>query len=264
MRTRHVVAFWFCLGTGVAGCATPGQVRRVETQVAAADHDRARADSAQRAELARIQINQRQNIDSINTLVRQLSDAIQRMSRDNASNFDDLRQRLYQVATLANTTVARVNRLSNQVDLAVSSGPPVAAPTDTTGRSGTTTIVPQPEVLIRQAVDAMNQSAYPSARRSSNQLLANYPQSPLVADALYNLGYSFETEAPDSARIYYTRVWTGYPQADKAPTALYKLGNLELKAGNVPAARKYWQQIVKDYRQSLEYESAQSRLRENP
>ena len=92
----------------------------------------------------------------------------------------------------------------------------------------------------------------------------SYPQAPEVADALYWLGYSFETEAPDSARIYYKRVWGSYPQADKAPTALYKLGGLELKAGNTPLARSYWQQIVKDYKQSLEYGSAQDRLRENP
>lgn len=261
MRARHAV---ICLFAGVAACATPGQVRRVETQVTAADHDRARSDSAQRAELARIQIMQRQNIDSINTLVRQLSDAIQRMSRDNASNFDDLRQRLYQVATLANTTVARVNKLSNQVDLAVSSGPPVVGLPDTTGRSGGTGIVPQPDVLIAQARDAINQSAYASARRSLNQVLATYPQAPQAAEAVYWLGYSFEKEAPDSARVYYNRVWTSYPKADKAPTALYKLGNLELKAGNVPAARKYWQQIVKDYKDSPEYEPAQGLLHDNP
>ena len=205
---------------------------------------------------------QRQNIDSINTLVRQLNDAIQRMNRDNASGFDDLRQRLYQVAALANTTVARVNRLSNQVDLAVSSAPP--APAADSGRSGTAGMIPQPDVLIAQARDAINQTAYPSARRSLNQLVTSYPQAAQVADAYYYLGYSFETEAPDSARMYYNRVWTSYPQADKAPTALFKLGNLELKTGNVPAARKYWQHIVKDYKDSLEFGSAQDRLRDNP
>lgn len=262
MRATHVVV---CLFAGVAACATPGQVRRVETQVALADHERARGDSAQRAELARIQIAQRENLDSINTLVRQLSDAIQRMSRENASSFLDLQQRFYQLNTLASTTVARVNKLSNQVDLAVSSAPPVsAAPDTTTGRTTTTGLVPPPNVLITHARDAMNQSAYPSARRELNQVLVSYPQAPEVAEALYWLGYSFEKEAPDSARAYYTRVWTSYPTADKAPTALYKLGNLELKAGNVPGARRYWQQIVKDYKNSPEFEPAQGLLRDNP
>jgi TolA-binding protein len=263
MRAGYAV---LCLFAGVAACATPGQVRRVETAVATSDHDRARADSAQRAELARIQIMQRQNIDSINTLVRQLSDLLQRMSRDNASNFDDLRQRLYQVANLANTTVARVNKLSNQVEVGLSSGPPVSPSSDTGARNTTAAIVPQPDVLIRHAQDAINQSAYASARRSLDQLLVSYPQAPQVPEALYQLGYSYDNSAEtlDSARVYYNRVWNSYPQSDRAPTALFKLGNLELKAGNLPAARKYWQQIVKDYKQSLEYGSAQDRLRENP
>lgn len=261
MRASHAA---LCLVTGVAACATPGQVRRVETQVVAADHDRARADSAQRAELARIQIAQRQNLDSINTLVRHLNDAIQRLGRDNASNFENLSQRLYTVASLANTTVARVNKLSNQVDLAVASGPPATAPTDTAAPNPAAGIIPSPDLLIAQARRDMDGLAYASARRSLNQVLVTYPQAPQVPDALYYLGYSFERESPDSARLYYGRVWTNYPKADKAPTALYKLGNLELKAGNVPAARKYWSQIVKDYKDSLEYESAQQLLRDNP
>jgi hypothetical protein len=109
---------------------------------------------------------QRQNIDSINALVRQLGDLIQRMSRDNASNFDDLRQRLYQVVTAQGTVAARVNKLSNQVDAAVSSGPPVPTVTDTSARNGTANTIPQPGLLIEQAQQAMRQSAYPSARRS--------------------------------------------------------------------------------------------------
>ena len=260
MRFNRVA---ICLVAGVAACATPGQVRRVETAVAAADHDRARADSAQRAEIARIRIAQRENLDSMNTLVRQLNDAIQRLSRENASGFVDLQQRIYQVATLANTTAANVNRLKNQVEVGMSSGPPAATGSDT-ARGGGANIVPQPDVLIAQARDFINQSAFAGARRSLNQLLVSYPQAPQVADAYYYLGYSFEIDAPDSARVYYNRVWNSYPKADKAPTALYKLGNLELKAGNPAAARRYWMQIRNDYKDSLEYERAVQLLRDNP
>ena len=260
MRVTHAATF---LLAGVAACATPGQVRRVETAVATADRDRSRADSAQRSEIARIRIAQRENLDSINTLVRGLSEAIQRVSRENAAGFLDLQQRLYQVATLANTTAASVSRLKNQVEVGMSSGPPVATSPDS-ARGAVAGIVPQPDVLINQAKDAINQSAYPSARRSLNQLLVTYPTAPQVPDAYYYLGYSFETDAPDSARVYYNRVWNSYPKADKAPTALYKLGNLELKAGNVAAARKSWTQIRNDYKDSLEYERAVQLLRDNP
>ena len=39
---------------GVAACATPGQVRRVETQVLVGQREQQRADSARGAELARL------------------------------------------------------------------------------------------------------------------------------------------------------------------------------------------------------------------
>jgi len=260
-RLRGVLVF--CLG--VAACATPGQVRRVETAVAAADRDRARSDSAQRFELARIQITQRQELDSMSALMRQMSDNLQRMSRDDASNFDDLRQRLYQVVALAGTVQSKVQGLRNQLDVAVSTAaPPPASTSDTSAHPAGAAPVPPPDVLIQQANTAITASAYGVARRTLNQLLVSYPQSPQVADAYYYIGYSFETEQPDSARAYYTRVFTEYPKADKASAALFKLGSLELKAGNVATARKYWQIIVDKYKDSPEYTPAQDRLRENP
>jgi TolA-binding protein len=251
------------LGLGMAACATPGQVRRVETAVATADRDRARSDSAQRSELARIQISQRQDLDSMSAMMRQLSDNLQRMSRDDASNFDDLRQRLYQVVALAGTVQSKVQGLRNQLDVAVSTAP-AATPTDTSAHAPGTVQVPPPDVLIQQANTAITASAYGVARRTLNQLLTSYPQSPQVADAYYYIAYSFETEQPDSARAYYTRVFTDYPKADKASAALFKLGSLEKNAGNVPTARKYWQMIVDKYKDSIEYAAAQDRLRENP
>ncbi|HEY8061247.1 MAG TPA: tetratricopeptide repeat protein, partial [Gemmatimonadales bacterium] len=70
--------------------------------------------------------------------------------------------------------------------------------------------------------------------------------------------------APDSARVYFTRTWKDYPESSRAPTALYKLGLLELREHNTPAARAYFQRIVDKYKSSDEFELAQSRLRENP
>ena len=108
-----------CLLVGVAACATPGQVRRVETQVAILDRDHARADSARAAELARIQAMQRRSMDSINVLVGQLNESIQRLSRETNNNFDNLRQQLYQVANLASNTQSTVRNLGTQIQSAV-------------------------------------------------------------------------------------------------------------------------------------------------
>jgi TolA-binding protein len=214
----------------------------------------------QRAELARIQIAQRQNLDSINAVARQLSDALQRMARDNAANFDALNQRLWQVQSLTSTGLSNISRLSNRIDNNLAAPPPA---TDTTRGAGGG-VIPDPLTLIGQARTDVVASRYASARRSLVQLLTTYPQAPEVADAYYWLGQAWEVEQPDSARFYYAKVFTGYASSFRAPTALYKLGNLELRSGNVAAAKRYWQMIVDKYKESPEFDSARESLRVNP
>ncbi len=51
--------------TGVAACATPAQVQRVETRVAVVEREQARGDSARAADLARITASQQQLMDSL-------------------------------------------------------------------------------------------------------------------------------------------------------------------------------------------------------
>jgi TolA-binding protein len=255
---------------GVAACATPGQVRRVQTQVEILDRNQQRTDSAHAVELARLQQQQREASDSIGMLVRQLNANVQQMNRDDAANFDNLRQQLYQVANLQNATQSTVQHLRSQVETAVTTAPPPAAPpaatagTDTAQVATTAPAIPQPDVLLTQARQMMDQSSYSNARIALNTLLQTYPQSPLVPDAVYYMGYSFDPTEPDSARVYYDRVAKTYPDSPRAPTALFKLGELENRAHNTAAARRDWQMIVDRYKSSDEYTSAQDRLRENP
>ena len=110
----------------------------------------------------------------------------------------------------------------------------------------------------------MERSAFSSARIPLGTLLQTYPSSAQVPEALFMMGRSFDPAEPDSARWYYTRVWKTYPDSPLAPTSLYKLGMLELKGQNTPAARGYFQQIVDKYKTSDEFELARTRLRENP
>jgi TolA-binding protein len=257
--TRCVAASCLCIG--IAACATPGQVRRVETQVAILDRDHARADSARAADLARLQAAQRSGIDSINASVQLLTERVLRLSRETNSNFDNLRQQLYQVANLASNTQSRVQRLGNQIETAVSSAPVPTAGDTTRPPAGA---VPQPDMLLDQAGKALESGAPAAARIALTTLLQTYPTAPQVAEALFQMGKSYDPAQADSARTYYTRVSKEHGDSPRAPTALYKLGMLELRAGNTRLARSYWQQIVDKYKQSDEYGSAVDRLRENP
>ncbi|HEY4321838.1 MAG TPA: tetratricopeptide repeat protein [Gemmatimonadales bacterium] len=253
----------------LAGCATPSQVRGVATQVAVLDREHARADSARAADLVRLQQMQRQSLDSVDLLVGRLNDAIQRMARDNAANFDNLMKQLYTVSNLASNTQSSVRHLNSQIEMNNAAPPPAINSSDSTSPAAATSPsdVARPDVLLEQATAMINSAAYGSARATLNRLISSYPTAPEVGEALYNIGYSFDIGVPpqaDSARVYYTRVFTSYPTSVRASTALFKLGVLELKAGNVKAARAAWQMIVDKYPRSDEFDSAQLRLRENP
>lgn len=260
MRADRAATF---LLIGLAACATPGQVRRVETAVAAANSDRARGDSALRSDLARFQIQQRQYGDSLNAIIRRLGDGVQRLDANDAANFDKLFQQLYQLANLSNTTAANLSRMKSTFETAVSNAPIPGYAADSGRISGV--VIPQPDGLMTQANNMLEASAVSSARVALNTLLRTYPQAPQVPAALLLMGKSFDPAEPDSARVYYSRVWKSYAtEQAAAPTALYKLGLLEQRAGQITLARGYWQTIVDKYPASLEASSARDRLRENP
>ena len=183
-------------------------------------------------------------MDSIYLLVSQLNDGIQRVSREDAANFDNLQQRLYQVANVASNTQSNVRRLGAQIETAVSSAP---APADTT--HGAAGLIPQPDVLLTQASQQMERSAYSSARHSADHAAADLSVVAAGARGGVHDGTVVRSDRDRTRRaVYYTRVWKTYPDSPLAPTALYKLGMLELKAQNVPAARGYFQQIVDKYK----------------
>jgi TolA-binding protein len=195
----------------------------------------------------------------------QLSDNIQRVSREDAGNFESLRQQLYQVANLTSSTQSRVASLGTKLETGLSSAPPVsAAPGDTTHAAGNGVTIPPPDVLLSQGATGIEQSAFGSARMALKALLDTYPSSPQIPDALFMMGRSYDPSEPDSARVYYIRVWKEFPNSTRAPTALYKLAELERKANNSAAARGYYQQIVDKYKQSDEYRFAQDALRDMP
>jgi TolA-binding protein len=182
---------------GVAACATPGQVRRVETQVAVLDRDHARADSAHAAELERIRTAQRETMDSINQLVSRLNDNIQRVSREDAGNFENLTQQLYRIANLTSTTQSRVASLGTKLETGLASAPPAAAAPGDTTHPGGGVMIPPPDVLLSQGASGIEQSAFGSARIALKTLLDTYPSSPQVPDALFMMGRSYDPSEPD-------------------------------------------------------------------
>ncbi|MES2125297.1 MAG: tetratricopeptide repeat protein [Gemmatimonadota bacterium] len=256
MRPR-VASLLLLLG---AACATPGQVRRVETQVAVMERSQARADSARAAELSRIIALQQSSIDSLVSLRSRLEQS----GRENQSEFTEVRRSLLALQELSGQSQQRLSELRSQLEVRTAE-PPAAVPVDSTGAAAPPAMTAPSAQAIYQAARAQSQQgAVSSARLGFRRLLEVYPTSPLAPDATFGLADSFDPAQPDSARVYYSEVLTKYPTSSRAPTALFKLGKLAERRQDRSAARAYYQQLIDRYPQSDEAKLARDALRAIP
>ncbi|MEP6590088.1 MAG: tetratricopeptide repeat protein [Gemmatimonadota bacterium] len=243
-----------------AACATPGQVRRVETQVAVMERSQARADSARAAELSRIIALQQTSIDSLVSL----RGALERNGRDNQSEFTEVRRSLLALQELSGQSQRRLSELRSQLEVRTAE-PPVRAPGDTTAAGVTPQVAAPSAQAIYQAARAQSQQgAVSSARMGFRRLLEVYPTSPLASDATFGIADTFDPAQPDSARVYYSEVVTKYAASPRAPTALFKLGKLAERRQDREGARGYYQQVIDRYPQSDEAKLARDALRAIP
>lgn len=243
---------------GVA-CATPGQVRRVETQVAILERSQARADSARAAELTRIIAAQQRGMDSMMAL----SHALERNGRDNMAEFTEVRRSLLALQELSGQSQRRLSELRNQLEVRGAEPPVTVSPADTTRSVGLPPVASQPsaEAIYAAARGQSQQGAMMSARLGFRRLLELYPTSPLAPDATYGLADTFDPAVPDSARVYYSEVVAKYPTSSRTPTALFKLGKLAERRQDRSAARAHYQQVINRYPQSDEAKLARDALR---
>lgn len=243
-----------------AACATPGQVRRVETQVAVLERSQARADSARAAELTRIIALQQRGIDSLGSLSR----VLERSARDNQSEFTEVRRSLLALQELSGQSQRRLSELRNQLEVRGAELPAGVKPAGDSTRPPTVINAPSADAIYMAARAQNQQGAVASARIGFRRLLELYPTSPLAPDATYGLADTFDPVVPDSARVYYGTVVSKYPTSSRAPTALFKLGKLAERRQDRTAARAYYQQVVDRYSQSDEAKLARDALRALP
>jgi TolA-binding protein len=260
MMRRHAVAV---IILGLGACATPGQVRRVETQLAVMERNQARADSARAAELTMIISLQRRMLDSLNLASRTIASIKGEMSAE----FTESRRQMLQVQTLMGQSQQRLTELRNQLE-ARSDVPTTGAPgmpvtpadSSPSASLGVPAGTPSAEVMYSQAQRQLAQGSMSTARSAFRDLLKYYPTSPRVPDALYGIAESFAA-VPDSQFLYYSDVERTYPRSAVAPRALFKLAVLEEQRGNRTQARVYYQRVIDRYPDWEDIDLVRDRLR---
>ncbi len=244
----------------LAGCATKGNVRLVETQVLVLRAETARNDSVRAAELARIIRLQQQVLDSLTT-TRQ---ALRVMDAKTTNDVTDIMRQLLAVQEVVGQSQRNLSQLRGQLDARAEAqvGLPVApALPDTTARPAGTVPAASAEQMYNAALQQYRRGSVATARRGFLDFLLQYPSHPNAVDALYFVAETFETVSPDTAIARFAEVSAKHPQSARAPAALYKIGRLYEQSLKDPVrARAAYQRVVAEYPRSEDAELAKTRL----
>lgn len=248
----------------LAGCATSGAVRRVETQVTVLRVETARRDSVRAAELERVIALQERLLDSL----AQAQQALQAFRTATSADITELARQLVQIQELTGQSQQRLSQLRADLDaryqtalLGAAATPPPTGDSTVAAPVPGAPPAPSANQMFQAALLQLRRGSLGTARMGFQEFLIAWPSDPQVPDALYQIGETFATENPDSATTYYSQVVTRFPQSARAPTALYKIGRLAEDRGDPVAARAAYERLLREYpRATDEVELARGRL----
>lgn len=111
--------------------------------------------------------------------------------------------------------------------------------------------------------NALSQSAkHKEAFTAFDAFLKEYPNSKLVADALYGMGYSqFALKNYKSSIATQQKVIDLHPDSPKVPDAMFNMANGQIQLGQVGSAKKTLRDLVAKYPDAAVTPSAQKRLK---
>lgn len=111
--------------------------------------------------------------------------------------------------------------------------------------------------------DSLSKSAkHKEAFAAFDTFLREYPNSKLVPDALYGMGYSqFALKNYKSAIATQQKLLDSHPDSPKVPDAMYNMANSQIQLAQLSAAKKTLHELVAKYPDAAVTPSAQKRLK---
>ena len=209
---------------------------------------RARADSAdaRRDSIVNAQLDQLLNaVRAIRDSAAVTTLRLQRFQGEVREDLYGLGQQLIQIQTLTGASEQRLRQF--RLDMEQRNREIQAAnAADTAAR--TAAAAPGPEELYDVGLQQARRSAWTAARGAFDDLLRQYPQSAVAADAQLQVAYTYEGEKNQAkADSVYRVVVTTYPRSTAAPTALYKHAQSLIAANKTAEARTLIERLRREY-----------------
>jgi TolA-binding protein len=214
--------------------------------------ERARADSARMVEARRDSVTAAQ-LDQLLGAVRAMRDTIQatngrltRFQGDVREDLYGLGQQLIQLQTMAGASEQRLRQF--RLDMEERNREIQASQAADTGARAAAPANPGPEQLYDVGLQQARRSAWSAARSAFTDLLQQYPQSAVTADAQLQIAYTYEGERNQAAAdSVYALVASRYPRSTAAPTALYKQAQSLIAARKPAEARALIDRLKREY-----------------
>ena len=239
--------------TGCFATRSDVQILQNDLRILQADQaaGRARDDSARAIEARRDSVAAAQ-LDQLLGAVRAMRDTIQatngRLTRFQGEVREDLYglgQQLIQLQTMAGASEQRLRQF--RLDMEERNREIQAAQAADSGARAAAGN-PGPEQLYDVGLQQARRSAWSAARSAFGDLLRQYPQSAVAADAQLQIAYTYEGERNQAAAdSVYALVVSTYPRSPAAPTALYKHAQSLIAAKKTTEARALIERLTRDY-----------------
>ena len=253
--------FIFCvLPFALAGCffATKSDMDNLQMQLIGARAGSSAADSVQRAYLVDMSRTVRSLSDSINAL----SKRVNAMRTANESDLAAMKEDISQLQDLSGQSERQLRDMRAAVEEKASQ-PDVAPRSDSisSSPSAPSSGGPGPGQLLQAGRDQLLKGGNVAARAAFSELIAKYPKSDLVPEAMFGTAQAYAAERnADAADAEYAKLIVKYPNSPRVPTAMYKRG-LQLQASKKTAeAKRLFQKIIKRFPRSDEAALADERL----
>lgn len=237
--------------------ATKQDIDRLQADIVGTRASTSAADSVQRVQLIEVSRSVRTLSDSISVLSRRLA----AMRTASESDMTAMRENIAQLQDLSGQSEQRLRDM--RATLEEKRQQQEASPTipDTAGAATTPATGPGPLQLLQAGRDQLLKGGNASARSAFNELIAKYPKSEYVPEAMFYTAQAFAAERNlTAADAEYSSLIAKYPMSPRVPTAMYKRA-LQLQAAKKNAeAKRVYQDIIKRFPRSDEAALADERL----
>ena len=248
-----------CVPFALGGCffATKSDFDNLQMQLIGALAGSNAADSVQRAYLVDMSRTVRSLSDSINAL----SKRVNAMRTATESDLTAMKEDISQLQDLSGQSERQLRDMRAAVEEKTSQ-PDVAPRTDSISSSASAPAGgPGPGQLLQAGRDQLLKGGNVAARAAFSELIAKYPKSDLVPEAMFGTAQAYAAERnTDAADAEYAKLIAKYPNSPRVPTAMYKRA-LQLQASKKTAeAKRLFQEIIKRFPRSDEAALADERL----